>query len=125
MEPFSVDWIGAACFLMRAAAVRNVGLLDEGFFFYGEEVDLCHRLRREFGQECGKVLLVPSVGVTHLGGRSTRSIPATARRHLFYSYVRLYRKLYGVSLTAGIAMGLAGTRYALSPLRRWRRTQPL
>jgi GT2 family glycosyltransferase len=54
MTPFTVDWIGAACFLIRAEAIRRVGLLDEGFFFYGEDVDLCHRLRQEFGDDVGK-----------------------------------------------------------------------
>jgi N-acetylglucosaminyl-diphospho-decaprenol L-rhamnosyltransferase len=121
MAPFPVDWIGAACFLARREAIERVGLLDEGFFFYGEEVDLCHRLHREFDDGCGKILLVPSVSVTHLGGQSSRGMPAIARRHLFYSSLRLYRKLYGVSLTAGIAMGIATIRYILSPLRRWRK----
>jgi GT2 family glycosyltransferase len=119
MEPFTVDWIGAACFMIRAEALRRAGLLDERFFFYGEETDLCYRLRRDLGREYGNVLVVPSVSVTHLGGQSSRSIPAAARRHLFYSSLRLYRKLYGVSLATGIAAVLASIRYGLSPLKRW------
>lgn len=120
MKPFAADWIGAACFLVRADALRRAHWLDEGFFFYGEEADLCHRLRHEFGEDSGKVLVVPSVWALHLGGQSSRSIPGTVRRHLFSSSVRLYRKLYGFSLTAGIAIVLAALRYALSPLRRQR-----
>lgn len=121
MKPFTVDWIGAACFLVRADAVRRAGWLDEGFFFYGEETDLCHRLRCELGDDCGKILVVPSVSVLHLGGQSSRRIPAAVRRHLFRSSARLYRKLYGFSLTAGVAIGLAAVRYMLSPLRRRRK----
>ncbi|MES2461149.1 MAG: glycosyltransferase family 2 protein, partial [Armatimonadota bacterium] len=90
MEPFAADWIGGACLMIRAEAVRRAGLLDEGFFFYGEETELCHRLRHVLGNEGGKILLVPSVSMTHLGGQSSRSIPSIARRHLFYSSARLY-----------------------------------
>jgi GT2 family glycosyltransferase len=118
MKPFSVDWVGGACFLIRAEAIRRVGLLDESFFFYGEETDLCHRLRQEFGHDGGEILLIPSVCVMHIGGQSSRSAPGVARRHLFYSSLRLYRKLYGFSPTAGAAMGLAAARYLLSCVRR-------
>jgi GT2 family glycosyltransferase len=118
MKPFTADWIGAACFLIRAEAFRRVGLLDEGFFFYGEETDLCYRFRQEFGDIGGEILLIPSVCVMHVGGQSSRSAPDIARRHLFYSSLRLYRKLYGFSPTAGAAMGLAAARYLLSCVRR-------
>ena len=118
MQPFAVDWIGAACFLVRAESARRVGLLDEGFFFYGEDVDLCYRLRQQFGNQGGKTLLVPTATITHLGGQSSCRIATIARRHLFWSSLRLYRKLYGISPAALIAMALATARYILSPLRR-------
>ena len=121
MQPFTVDWIGAACLLVRAESARRVGLLDEGFFFYGEDADLCYRLRQQFGDQGGKTLLVPVATVTHLGGQSSRRIVAAARRHLFWSSLRLYRKLYGISPTALTAMALAAARNTLSPLRRGRK----
>ncbi|HKS41705.1 MAG TPA: glycosyltransferase family 2 protein [Blastocatellia bacterium] len=41
----SVDWIEAACLLVRRAALDEVGLFDERFFMYSEDEDLCLRLR--------------------------------------------------------------------------------
>jgi GT2 family glycosyltransferase len=41
-----VDWIGSACLLLRRAALDQVGLLDEGFFIYGDEADLQYRLKK-------------------------------------------------------------------------------
>src|SRR5215471_1163999 len=42
----SVDWIEASCLMLRRAAVEQAGLLDERFFMYSEDEDLCRRLRR-------------------------------------------------------------------------------
>ncbi len=91
MRPFAVDWVGGACFLVRADAARAVGLLDENFFMYGEETEWCHRL----GRNNGKTLLVPTVTVTHLGGRSSEAVPAATRLRIYQSSVRLFRILYG------------------------------
>jgi GT2 family glycosyltransferase len=114
MRPFAADWVGGACFLVRAEAVRAVGLLDEGFFLYGEEADWCRR----FGQAGWNVLLVPSVTVMHRGGASSPSMPARVRRRCLYlAQIRLYRRLYG-PLGALPPVAVATARYLLSPLRR-------
>lgn len=44
-EPYGVDWIDGCAMLLRRQAVEAVGLLDERFFIYFEELDLCTRLR--------------------------------------------------------------------------------
>ena len=41
----SVDWIEAACLIVRRAALDEVGLFDERFFMYSEDEDLCKRLK--------------------------------------------------------------------------------
>ena len=41
-----VDYASGACLLLRRQAIEAVGLLDEGYFMYGEEMDLCWRLWR-------------------------------------------------------------------------------
>jgi hypothetical protein len=41
-----VDWLPGACLFLRRTALGDVGLLDERFFLYKEDVDLCLRLRR-------------------------------------------------------------------------------
>jgi len=62
-----VDWIGGAFMLIRGEALRHVGGLDERFFFYGEDVEFCWRLRRA-GYRC-RYECQPSV--IHLGGGSS------------------------------------------------------
>jgi N-acetylglucosaminyl-diphospho-decaprenol L-rhamnosyltransferase len=62
-----VDWTSASCVLLRRAALDEVGLFDERFFMYVEDVDLCTRLRRA-GWD---VLFSPELEVLHIGGVST------------------------------------------------------
>jgi N-acetylglucosaminyl-diphospho-decaprenol L-rhamnosyltransferase len=116
--PFAVDWVGGACFLVRAEAARGAGLLDEGFFLYGEEVDWCRRFRRAGG----KVLLAPAVTVTHQGGASGEALATRVRRrYLYRAQARLYRRLYG-PIGSLPPVAVAAARYLLSPLRRRRAT---
>ena len=62
-----VDWVTGASVMLRAEALRQTGLFDDGFFLYYEEVELMHRLR-----EAGwSVRHVPESRVVHLEGAST------------------------------------------------------
>jgi N-acetylglucosaminyl-diphospho-decaprenol L-rhamnosyltransferase len=61
-----VPWVTGACLLVRRVAAEAVGLLDERYFLYWEDVDFCLRL-----QAHGKVLFTPAAEVVHLRGRST------------------------------------------------------
>jgi N-acetylglucosaminyl-diphospho-decaprenol L-rhamnosyltransferase len=56
-----VDWMLGACLVVRRAAIEEVGLLDEGFFLYVEDIDWCYRMWRQGW----KVAYVPSAQVTH------------------------------------------------------------
>jgi len=60
-RPRPAESLPGACLLLRAAALRQVGLLDERFFAYWEDVDICARLRRA-GWD---VHLVPTARATH------------------------------------------------------------
>jgi N-acetylglucosaminyl-diphospho-decaprenol L-rhamnosyltransferase len=56
------EWLGAACLLVRREAADDVGLFDEDFFLFSEEVDWCWRFR-----EAGwKVLFFPGAEVMHV-----------------------------------------------------------
>jgi N-acetylglucosaminyl-diphospho-decaprenol L-rhamnosyltransferase len=61
-----VDWVSGSCVLLNRAALDAVGLLDEGYFFGVEEVDLCTRLRAA-GWD---VLFAPELEVLHRVGVS-------------------------------------------------------
>lgn len=70
-QPVAVDWLAGACMMVRRAVLDEIGLFDEGYFFYMEESDLCLRARR-----AGWVVeLVPSSRVIHQGGGSSEKAP--------------------------------------------------
>ncbi len=45
-RPFDGDWMAGACFCMRAATIREVGLFDDNYYFGFEDVDWCWRAKR-------------------------------------------------------------------------------
>jgi hypothetical protein len=69
------EWVSGACLLLRRSDLEAVGLLDERYFMYTEDVDLCVALRRR-----GRlVYYVPQSEVLHLRGRSAGRNPDTER----------------------------------------------
>lgn len=90
-----VDWIGGAFMLLRASALRAVGHLDERFFFYGEDAELCFRLKR-----AGWGVVFDSAGtITHHGGASSDAprCPEIKRiRWRWAARFRFQRVCYGV-----------------------------
>jgi len=85
-----VDQLMGSCLLLRRAAVEQTGLLDERFFLYFEEVDLCRRL-----QQAGwRVLFVREAAVIHSGGQSSRTDRRAALEHRYRSLCEYYRKHY-------------------------------
>jgi GT2 family glycosyltransferase len=83
-----VDVAQGACLILRRSALDRVGLLDERFFIYSEEVDLCQRLRRQGW----KVYWVPGARVLHHGGQSTRQVAAAMFLRLYQAKVLYFRK---------------------------------
>jgi N-acetylglucosaminyl-diphospho-decaprenol L-rhamnosyltransferase len=66
--PFRPDWVSSACMLVRRAALEEIGLLDERYFCYMDDVDLCQRLR-----DAGwHVWYEPSAEVVHLMGQASK-----------------------------------------------------
>jgi GT2 family glycosyltransferase len=69
--PMEVDWVSGACMFVRREALDEVGLLDERFFLYWEDVDLCKRM----ADKGWKVIYYPSAAVEHtVGGSSQRNL---------------------------------------------------
>jgi GT2 family glycosyltransferase len=69
------EWVSGACLLVRRDDLEAVGLLDERYFMYTEDVDLCVELRKR-GRT---VLFVPQSEIVHLRGRSASRNPHTER----------------------------------------------
>ena len=82
------DWVSGACLLVRRADAEAVGLLDERYFMYLEDVDFCAALRAR-GR---RILFTPDVTVTHLRGRSRQAAPAATNRAYRDSHRAFYAK---------------------------------
>jgi GT2 family glycosyltransferase len=87
-RPHEPDWVTGACLLVRRPDAEAVGLLDERFFMYFEDVDFCAALRAR-GR---RILFVPEAEIVHVRGASARSHPAAAARAYRRSQIALYRK---------------------------------
>lgn len=90
------DWVSGACLLVRRRAAEAVGLLDERFFMYGEDVDFCAALRANGG----RILFVPRAEVVHLRGQSARTTPAATMAAYRRSQVAFYQKHHPVWVRA-------------------------
>jgi N-acetylglucosaminyl-diphospho-decaprenol L-rhamnosyltransferase len=110
-----VDVVQGACMMVRRAALDRTGLLDEHFFIYSEEVDLCQRLR----QTGWDVYWVPQAVVVHYGGQSTRQVAPSMFVHLYRAKVRYFRKHHGLAaaqLYKLVLTAAAMARLVLSPI---------
>jgi len=85
--PGEREWLSGAALLVRRADLEAVNLLDERYFMYTEDVDLCVALRRR-GR---KILYVPQSEVVHLRGRSAGRNAATDQRRR-RSHIAYYEK---------------------------------
>jgi hypothetical protein len=103
VSPLTVEWISGACVLARRRALDEIGGWDEGFFMYGEDVDLCRRL-----QTAGWIVrFEPAAEAIHIGGVSApraQLLPTLAASRL--RYARLHRSRLGAQADRlGIALG--------------------
>ncbi len=92
--PRQVEVMMGACMMLRRSALEEVGALDEQYFMYTEEVDLCYRLLA--GQ--WSLWYVPAARVTHYGAASSRQAAQEMFVQLYRSKVQFYRKTGGERL---------------------------
>ncbi len=89
--PQRAGYVEGACMLSPRDAYLQVGGLDEGYFMYAEDVDLCFAMQRH-GWE---VWYHPGAEVIHLGGASSKNRKPQREADLYKSRVRFFRKYYG------------------------------
>ena len=80
-----------AALLIRQSVIDQVGLMDENFFMYYEEVDLCYRIK----QAGWHITFIPKAVITHLGGQSAGQIPVRTRIMMVKSLLIFFRKHRG------------------------------
>jgi GT2 family glycosyltransferase len=86
-----VDVILGAFMMVRATAIDEVGLMDERYFMYSEEVDWCYRFR----DKGWRIYFYPHVEAIHVGGGSTRRVRAEMLVRLYGSRIEFFRKHHG------------------------------
>lgn len=85
-----VDQLGGSCLMLRRSALDAVGLLDERFFVYFEEVDLCRRL----WNVDWRVLYLYEATIIHVGGQSSKTNRSSSLRYRYRSLFSFYRKYH-------------------------------
>jgi GT2 family glycosyltransferase len=127
LEPGPTDWVPGAFSVVRRDLLLRLGYLDERFFLYFDEVDLCQRIKAA-GYS---VWYWPDIVVEHLGGESAKALPNVAmsssgsqltlwrmRSQLLY-----HRKHHG-ALGAWLTMTVETSWNRLRALRNWRSSSP-
>lgn len=64
-----IDWVTGAFLLTRRQVISDIGMIDEDYFMYTEDVDFCYRAK----SAGWKVMFLPKWSITHLGGKSSTS----------------------------------------------------
>jgi len=86
-----VDMLLGACLMLRKKVLDQVGLLDENYFMYSEEVDLCYRIQRAGW----RLFWVPQSEMVHFGGQSTKQVPTEMFLNLYHGKIKFFRKHNG------------------------------
>jgi len=86
-----VDWLTGACLMVREEVIDQVGLMDEAYFMYSEELDWCRRMK----EEGWRIVYVPTAEIVHHVGKSSEQ--AVVQRHINFHQAKLryFRKYHG------------------------------
>lgn len=89
-----VDWISGSCMMIRPDVFRDIGLFDETYFLYYEEIDLCRRAK----SEGWKIVQTINAGIIHTSGAITgiqnreKRIP----KYMYHSRKHYFKKHHGI-----------------------------
>jgi N-acetylglucosaminyl-diphospho-decaprenol L-rhamnosyltransferase len=92
-EPFDADWVIGAGMIVRVSAFEQVGRMDEGYFLYLDDTDLCKRM----WLAGWRVRVVPAVKLVHTHARASKGLFGGAGKHHLHSLMRFRRK-FGLPL---------------------------
>jgi GT2 family glycosyltransferase len=115
-EVGEVDCLMGAFMLMPKTALDKTGLLDEDFFMYGEDIDLCYRIK-ETGY---KILYYPKATITHYKGGSSKKkrtkVIYDFHNAMWIFYKKHYYSKYNFAITFFVFLGI-WTKYLLEILK--------
>ena len=97
-----VDWLSGSCLLLRRDALRQTGILDEAFFMYLEDVDICKRIKdKGWG-----IWFLPTASIVHYHGKSVKENSFICRLEYRRSQIYFTKKYYGRAGETGIRVFL-------------------
>lgn len=120
--PMQVDWVSGAAMAIRREVIDTVGALDEDYFMYVEDVDLCYR-----ANEAGwQTWYAPDGVITHAIAQSSDKNPLPMIRAFHRSMFRFFRKhylgkRYPAWLTPLVAVGLSLRVVLVIALGYWKK----
>ena len=89
-----IDCISGACLLVRKEVNDSIGGFDENIFMYGEDVDICYRIR-DLGY---KIYYLATERIAHYGGKSSAQVQSNHFSTILQRYSNYYfiKKTYGI-----------------------------
>ena len=126
-EAFETDWVSGASIMIRREVFRDIGLLDEGYYTYFDDIDFCFNARKAGWP----TWYVPSSRVVHLVGQTTGVNKKKRKRQPSYLFearrryfLKNYNPLYAAMADAGLIVGLALWRLRVILTRKEDSTAP-
>jgi hypothetical protein len=108
--PIDVDQVMGACMLIRRTALQQVGLLDEGYPNWFEEVDWCKRAK----QADWRIVYVPTAQVIHHGGSSFNQVLSLKKHRWLLIGLKRYAHKFWPSWQQPVVKALAAISYGLT-----------
>jgi N-acetylglucosaminyl-diphospho-decaprenol L-rhamnosyltransferase len=114
-ETAEVDSVVGAFMLVRAEAISEIGLLDESFFMYGEDLDWAYRMKARGWQ----ILYYPEVTVLHVKRASSRQNPR-AKVEFWRAMEIFYRKHYARTTLLPLHLTIVAALRLQTRFMKWR-----
>ncbi|MCL6457978.1 MAG: glycosyltransferase family 2 protein [Gorillibacterium sp.] len=116
-----IDCLVGAFMLVRHSVIDQVGMLDEQFFMYGEDIDWCYRIKQAGWQ----IYYYPKVEIVHYKGASSRRKPVKIvyefHRAMFIFHRKHYSSRYFIWTNGLVYVGIAIKLGIALVVNYWRR----
>jgi N-acetylglucosaminyl-diphospho-decaprenol L-rhamnosyltransferase len=124
-ESGETEHLAGACIMARREALEAIGLFDESFYYFAEDLDLCYRLRKaRWG-----VVYLAEARVTHYGSASFSKVSQSERNAIYFKSLLHYFKKHSIPakyilsrLTLELVLSLGMLERALLGIMRRRLT---
>lgn len=97
--PVDRDWVDGCCLMIRRSVIEQIGLLDEQYFLYAEELDWCFQAR----QRGWRIFALPHITIVHHLGQSSGQMSEFSLGCLIDTRLRYYRKNHGLLTAAAVS----------------------